>query len=143
MGHQKRYQRWFLLGIVAIAAGCGGSSGGGLSGTGGAAGTGGGSNGSGTCGNNTTVSFNEPCASCLATNCNSVISACYGPNWQSLNFGGTCASLLSCACSCGNGNQACFNNCQGQESQACLSCRNDVNLCQVQHCEAQCTNAGP
>jgi hypothetical protein len=129
------------VGLVFVAVGCGSSNSGGTA-SGGSGGTASGGSGGATCGNNTNVQFKEPCATCVASHCNSQASSCFGSGWRSADFSGTCGPWLQCACNCGNNDVACMTNCGGKETAACTSCQNDVQMCELQSCQQQCLGVG-
>jgi hypothetical protein len=83
------------------------------------------------------VTFVEPCATCMRTNCNAETGACFGPGWQTRDFtDGKCQSHFECVCPCGN-NGGCLANCPDPDAD-CLTCLLSTKQCQLANCLLFC-----
>ncbi len=70
-----------------------------------------------------------PYTNCIIGKCSSTLSTCFGPSFQSGNYGGTCgATYVGCTQKCGCGDTACFLAC-GQPSADCAACLQTVSAC--------------
>ena len=90
------------------------------------------------CGNNTSITIQEPCASCAESNCGQQITQCLGPGWRNAQFSGDCSGFMSCLCSCGNNNPGCYSQCEANIDATCQACQSTMTQCFSQACPGQC-----
>ena len=81
---------------------------------------------------------------CIIGKCGSTLQTCFGPNYQSGTYAGTCGTAyVSCTQKCGCGdNTACLGAC-GQPSSDCGTCLLSVSACiQTSTCTAPACQSG-
>ena len=138
-----------VVSAVAVVSACGSKkSSGGAAGAGATAGTTGataGTTGGGTgcatfMGRGAPASGASTCNACLMTNCNTELTAAYGPNWASGDTsGGSCSALISCAGKCSScADTTCVVGCVGSLTSDCQSGGQAVSTCQNSHCATDC-----
>lgn len=81
------------------------------------------------------VPSGAPCVSCVTASCAAEVTLAFGPNWQSGESGGACASYLSCAKSCGC-DPTCVQSCQPTPS--CSQALSAYLSCGLKQCAAAC-----
>lgn len=83
--------------------------------------------GGGTC----TMAELAPYNQCIAGQCQTIISACYGVGAFNGSFGGACGSWMTCVsqCGCGAPNLTCIQAC-GAPSLDCAACGETVDNCE-------------
>lgn len=135
----RTFGTFLAVGILALAAGCGGSSSTGYtSPTGRTASSGG------------YICKNQSCAaqdsyySCLAGKCDAQAKSCFGPSYASGTFAGACQTLITCsmACPCDDTGSLCLAACYASLTSECATCVGTITACQsAAACvSATCTN---
>jgi len=137
----RPFGTFLAVGILALTAGCGGSSSsaGYTSPTGRTVSSGG------------SVCKNQSCAaqdsyySCLAGKCDAQAKTCFGASYASGTFAGACQALITCtmACPCDDTGPLCLAACYGSITSDCTTCVGAIQACQSAAATcvpATCTN---
>jgi hypothetical protein len=123
----RTFGTFLAVGILALAAGCGGSSssGGFTSPTGRTAASGGLLCKSQSC------SAKDTYFACAASKCDADAKTCFGPNYASGTFTGACQSFLTCTmgCPCDSTGDACLLGCEAAITSDCVTCSATVQTC--------------
>jgi hypothetical protein len=83
------------------------------------------------------------CAACLESSCGGPASDCYGADWASNHYGGTCAAYTACLCACKVRDTDCEISCTADKSHACASCLDSFAMCEDDSCRTPCGLPSP
>ena len=83
------------------------------------------------------------CTICVAENCDSEATACYGENWKQQSFGGECGEFLTCSCACDPNSGSCLQGCMGPTFDVCRGCDGPVEVCIQEKCNPVCCDFVP
>jgi hypothetical protein len=84
---------------------------------------------------------------CMTNACDAKIKACFGNDYQSGSYGGSCADMIKCyvACKCDATYNTCAGNCTTQyaSNTACQTCMTDMTAClMAANCKQPTCTAG-
>ncbi len=138
--------------LVALAA-CSGSTTGTSTGDGGASSSGSGTSGSNASGGSgikqcptsttstCTDAENQAYGSCLQDKCNSEYSKCFGADYKSGKFSGSCGPYITCTQACPCNDTACTSKCAAPTSE-CTTCLQGFSSCSQQCPVPACATGG-
>jgi hypothetical protein len=131
----RLFGTFLAVGILALAAGCGGSSSGGFTSPTGRTASSGGLECKGQ-----SCAAKDTYYSCVTSKCDADAKTCFGPSYASGTFSGACQSFITCtmSCPCDSTGATCLQTCYAAITADCVACLTTASTCGVTNsCGAQ------